>query len=355
PATSEKEMELWVELKRLYEPDPEDQLRAKTQNYMHAPIEWKLYDLSEVHHVTAKDKEILMLVEKDYPLKKGLALVMISYKLQEQLEREDQRRSNEVTSKHLAEYDQAAADLTIGEIIELINELVKYQDHHSKILQYQAQQRKLRNKKQKRDFYMAVIKNNLGWKAKDFKGMSFKEMEAKFKTVWEQIEGGVSKISKGEAAWLKRKGIRSEQKNLLKHLDRDDLNQLWSLVKETLSNRPPTSDKEMELWSASTDLRRQRYFHACGEGISPKEGSGTCDDLLQASSGELFTDGRKFGSEDIQHCKFSMIARSKMNKSFSLPAIKFLLPEELPTASKDGSYCQKKRDATARKIALLSM
>nr|GFB28235.1 hypothetical protein [Tanacetum cinerariifolium] len=32
------------------------------------------------------------------------------------------------------------------------------------------------------------------------------------------------------------------------HLDRDDLNQLWSLVKETLSKRPATSDKEMELW-----------------------------------------------------------------------------------------------------------
>nr|GEY81300.1 hypothetical protein [Tanacetum cinerariifolium] len=40
--------------------------------------------------------------------------------------------------------------------------------------------------------------------------MSFEEVEAKFKTVWEQIEGGVSKISEGEAAWLKRKGIRSE-------------------------------------------------------------------------------------------------------------------------------------------------
>nr|GEU32293.1 retrovirus-related Pol polyprotein from transposon TNT 1-94 [Tanacetum cinerariifolium] len=35
--------------------------------------------------------------------------------------------------------------------------------------------------------------------------------------------------------------------DLLKHLDREDLNQLWRLVKETLSNRPPTSDKEMEL------------------------------------------------------------------------------------------------------------
>nr|GEW56544.1 hypothetical protein [Tanacetum cinerariifolium] len=82
PATSEKEMELWVELKRLYEPDPKDQLWAQTQNYMHAPTEWKLYDLSRVHHVTDKDKEIFMLVEKDYPLRKGLALVMISYKLQ---------------------------------------------------------------------------------------------------------------------------------------------------------------------------------------------------------------------------------------------------------------------------------
>nr|GFA47804.1 hypothetical protein [Tanacetum cinerariifolium] len=44
--------------------------------------EWKLYDLSGVHLVTAKDKEIFMLVEKDYPLRRGLALVMISYKLQ---------------------------------------------------------------------------------------------------------------------------------------------------------------------------------------------------------------------------------------------------------------------------------
>nr|GEU41852.1 ribonuclease H-like domain-containing protein [Tanacetum cinerariifolium] len=36
--------------------------------------------------------------------------------------------------------------------------------------------------------------------------------------------------------------------DMLKHLDREDLNQLWRLVKESLSIRPPTSDKEMELW-----------------------------------------------------------------------------------------------------------
>nr|GEV59861.1 putative ribonuclease H-like domain-containing protein [Tanacetum cinerariifolium] len=82
PPTSDKEIELWVELKRLYEPDDEDQLWTHTQNLMHAPVEWKLYDTCGVHHVTAKDKEIFMLAEKDYPLRKGLAIGMISYKLQ---------------------------------------------------------------------------------------------------------------------------------------------------------------------------------------------------------------------------------------------------------------------------------
>nr|GFC69860.1 hypothetical protein [Tanacetum cinerariifolium] len=45
PTSSDKEMELWVKLKRMYEPDPVDQLWTLTQNYMHAPVEWKLYDL----------------------------------------------------------------------------------------------------------------------------------------------------------------------------------------------------------------------------------------------------------------------------------------------------------------------
>nr|GFA76179.1 hypothetical protein [Tanacetum cinerariifolium] len=102
---------------------------------------------------------------------------------------EDSYTQEEEETKHLEEHDQAAAELTIGERIELISELVKYQDHHSKILKYQAQQRKSRTKKQKRDFYMAVIRNNLG---------------------------GVSEIFEGEAAWLKRKGIRSEQESAKK-------------------------------------------------------------------------------------------------------------------------------------------
>nr|GEX76696.1 ribonuclease H-like domain-containing protein [Tanacetum cinerariifolium] len=36
--------------------------------------------------------------------------------------------------------------------------------------------------------------------------------------------------------------------DLLKHFDREDLNQLWALVKETLNIRPAANDKEKELW-----------------------------------------------------------------------------------------------------------
>nr|GEW26209.1 ribonuclease H-like domain-containing protein [Tanacetum cinerariifolium] len=44
---------------------------------------------------------------------------------------------------------------------------------------------------------------------------------------------------------------------------------------------------------------------------------------------------------------------NKMHKAFPLPVMEFPLSEEVPTASEESSYCQKKKDATAKKIALL--
>nr|GEY98574.1 reverse transcriptase domain-containing protein [Tanacetum cinerariifolium] len=76
-ATRDKEKELWVELKRLFEPNFEDHLWTHHQAFMHDTLDWKLYHTCGVHHVSTKDQEIFMLVEKDYPLRKGLATVMI--------------------------------------------------------------------------------------------------------------------------------------------------------------------------------------------------------------------------------------------------------------------------------------
>nr|GEW72803.1 hypothetical protein [Tanacetum cinerariifolium] len=73
----EKEKELWVELKRLYEPDSRDPLWA-LQRYMNDLLVWRLYDTCDVYHVsTRREHDIFMLVEKDYPLTKGLITLML--------------------------------------------------------------------------------------------------------------------------------------------------------------------------------------------------------------------------------------------------------------------------------------
>ncbi|GJS87161.1 hypothetical protein Tco_0769797 [Tanacetum coccineum] len=78
----DKERELWVELKRLFEQDDNDIL-WKLQRYMHDPLKWKLYDTCGVHHVsTERVHNIFMLVEKYYPLTRALMTLMLSNKLQ---------------------------------------------------------------------------------------------------------------------------------------------------------------------------------------------------------------------------------------------------------------------------------
>nr|GEU46477.1 hypothetical protein [Tanacetum cinerariifolium] len=227
---------------------------------------------------------------------------VVARELEEQLAREDQRmseqitrdaevarihveeelqsmidgldRSNETIAKYLQEYQQFASELPLERRIELISDLVRYQDNYAMVHKFQTQQRKPWSKKQKRDYYMAVIRNNLGWKVKDLRGMSFEEIEAKFTTVWKQLEDFIPMGSKEEAEripssqtpiidWkVHTEGQRSYWKiirlggssasyqifvDLLKHMDREDLNKLWALGKESLNNMQPTSNKDMEL------------------------------------------------------------------------------------------------------------
>nr|GEY74789.1 ribonuclease H-like domain-containing protein [Tanacetum cinerariifolium] len=72
-------------------------------------------------------------------------------------------RTNETIAKYLQEYQDFASELRLERRIELISNLVKYQDNYSKIYKFQSQQRRPWTKKQK-DYYMTVIKNDLGWK-----------------------------------------------------------------------------------------------------------------------------------------------------------------------------------------------
>ncbi|GJR73050.1 hypothetical protein Tco_0085415 [Tanacetum coccineum] len=80
--TKDMERSLWVELKRLFEPDKDDVL-WKLQRYMHDPLTWRLYDTCGVHHVSlTRGHDIYMLIEKDYPLSIRVLTLMLSRKLQ---------------------------------------------------------------------------------------------------------------------------------------------------------------------------------------------------------------------------------------------------------------------------------
>nr|GEU98977.1 hypothetical protein [Tanacetum cinerariifolium] len=251
-----------------------------------------------------KGKEVM--VESDTPKKKKLQEqidAQVSRELEEQQEREDMRmneqiardaevvrihaeeeiqgmidsldKSNETVAKYLQEYQQFALDLSLEKKIELISDLVKYQEHYKKVYKFQSQQRKPMSKKQKREYYMAVIKSYLGWRFKDFK-----EEAPESKTPTEEVsEDKIKEMiqlvpvkdvyvqalqvkhpiidwkvhSEGERNYwqiIRLGGSTACYQfliDLLKQLDREDLNQLWALVKEYLSIRPASNDKEMEL------------------------------------------------------------------------------------------------------------
>nr|GEZ42442.1 hypothetical protein [Tanacetum cinerariifolium] len=247
--------------------------------------------------ISKKDEGNEKVVESEVPKKRKLQKqinAQVAKEMEEEFPRENQRESldrrNEVIAKHLQEYEQAEADLTVGEKIELINELVKYQDHHAKILKYEAQQSKPLSKKEKREFYMSVLRSHAGWKTKHFRGMTLEEIKDKFIPVWKQLEDFVAMSSKEKGERVKRKGLKLDQwsakrmktsedvseedlkemmhlreywkiirlgghtavyqffVDMLKQFDREDLHQLWTLVNETLSIRQATKDKEKELW-----------------------------------------------------------------------------------------------------------
>nr|GEW54071.1 hypothetical protein [Tanacetum cinerariifolium] len=285
------------------------------------------------------------MVESDMPKKKKLQeqidiardakIARIQAEEEQQILIDGLDRNNEIIAKYLQEYEQFATYLTIGKKIELINELVKYQDHYAKILKYQAQQRKFLSKKEQREIYMSILKSHARWKTKHFRGMTLKEIREKFIPVWNQIEDFVPMALKEEGERIKRKGLKLEEGSakkmktsenvseedrkdmmqlvpveevcvealqvkhpiidweihikgkrdywkiirlgghtalyhffvdMLKQLDREDLNQLWILVKETLSIRQASSDKEKELWVKlkrifEPDLEDQLWTH----------------------------------------------------------------------------------------------
>nr|GFB19267.1 hypothetical protein [Tanacetum cinerariifolium] len=143
------------------------------------------------------------------------------------------RGSNEVI--HLQEYQQAAGDLSVGEKLKLITELVKYQDHRVKILKYQAQQSKPLSRKEQKEFYMSVLKSHFGWKTKHFRGMTLEQIKEKFIPVWKQFEDFVHMDLKEEGERVKRQGLKinqgsSKRMKTSEDVSEEDIKEMMQLV-----------------------------------------------------------------------------------------------------------------------------
>ncbi|GKD75577.1 hypothetical protein Tco_1333859, partial [Tanacetum coccineum] len=197
--------------------------------------------------ITKEDKGKGIMTEPEKPIKKKVSEQMskqLAIELEEEFAHEDQSireqterdaeiariqaeeelqgmiaeldRSNEMIAKHMSEYEQAEDNLSLEEKIELISELIKYQRDLAQIKKYQAQQSKLASKTERRKFYTSILRSNARWKAKDFKGMTFEQIEEKFIPVWEKLQDFVPMNSKLESERLKRPGIQLDREGVKK-------------------------------------------------------------------------------------------------------------------------------------------
>nr|GEY89708.1 hypothetical protein [Tanacetum cinerariifolium] len=77
--TKDKEIALRIELKRLFEPDEDDEL----WKFKSLELIWRLYDWCGVHNIFIRDgQDIFMLVEKENPFSRGALLMMLVQKIQ---------------------------------------------------------------------------------------------------------------------------------------------------------------------------------------------------------------------------------------------------------------------------------
>nr|GEY69111.1 putative ribonuclease H-like domain-containing protein [Tanacetum cinerariifolium] len=148
--------------------------------------------------------------------------------------------------------------------------------------------------------------------------------------------------------------------DLLKHMDREDLNQLWALVKKSLSNRQPTVEwKLCDMCEVHQVTSKDKEIFMLVEKDYPQwkglELMMICYKLQVENYSQMAND-LILKIYKIANCPRHQgeVVENKIHKAFPLPVIEFPLVEEVPTASEESFHCQKKREATAVKIALLS-
>ncbi|GJU69188.1 hypothetical protein Tco_1255447 [Tanacetum coccineum] len=206
-------------------------------------------------------------------------------------ERKKIARDAEIAKQLQEEYDKAGKKEAVAKVDTTY--VIDWND--PSIIRYHALQHRPRSVAEVRKNMIMYLKNQGGYKMKDFKGMSYNDIRPIFEKVWDQVHSFVPMDSEEEVQRLKRAGQDVEAKpvpdeginvealqtkypiigwevysedtmqfwkiirvgnhtevyqvfeDMLKNFDRDDLIKLWSLVQERYNSSGLTEDKEIEL------------------------------------------------------------------------------------------------------------
>nr|GFB23476.1 hypothetical protein [Tanacetum cinerariifolium] len=292
--------------------------------------------------------ERIIMVESDTPKKKKLQEqidVQVARELEEQQEREDMRmneqiardakvarihaeeeiqgmidsldKSNEIIAKYLQEYQQFASELPMEKKIELISDLVKYQEHYTKKEQVKKQKSSEEAPKTEtstEEFTEVKIKEIM--QLVPVEDVYVQALQVKHPIIDWKVH------SEGERSYWQiiRLGGSSACYqffvDLLRKLDREDLNQLWTLVKDYLSIRPASSDKEMELWEETERIKRNG-LNLEKEQVKKQKSSEEAPEI-ETSTEEFTEEKMKKMSKPFMSNTLSLTGREDLNQLWTL-------------------------------------
>ncbi|GKA81605.1 hypothetical protein Tco_0788297 [Tanacetum coccineum] len=261
-----------------------------------------------------KDKGKAIMIEDESVQKKSkkkLEQERLSHeeaiRIQEHINEEERKkitRDAEIAKQLQEEYDKVGKKEVVAEVDT--THVIDWND--PSVIRYHALQNRPRSVAEVRKNMLIYLKNQGGYKMKDFKGMSYDDIRLIFEKLWDQVHSFVPMDSEEEVQRLKRtdekpktdelsqeqlnqmviivpdEGINVEAlqtkypiigwevysedtmqfwkiirvgnhievyqvfEDMLKNFDRDDLVKLWSLVQERYNSSRLTEDKEIELW-----------------------------------------------------------------------------------------------------------
>ncbi|GJX66680.1 hypothetical protein Tco_0301023, partial [Tanacetum coccineum] len=173
--------------------------------------------------------------------KKQLEQERLSYeeaiRLQEQIDEEERKRiarDAKIAKQLQEEYDKAGKKEAVAEVDTAH---VNDRNVHS-IIRYHALQHRPRSIAKVRKNMIMYLKNQGGYKKKDFKGMSYDDIKLIFEKVWDQIHSFVPMDSEEAAQRLKRAGQDIEAKPAKRHRTKE----VSESVQEQTDEEPKTDD-----------------------------------------------------------------------------------------------------------------